>query len=67
MRIGFDREAPTFDDAVRSAVAAVRSVGLEVDRVEIDRNDLALMLGETTVGELLKKMKPAGESAAVAA
>ena len=53
MRIPFDREAATFEDAVRSAVAAVRSVGLEVDRVEIDRDDLAILLGEKTVADFL--------------
>ena len=58
MRIGFYREGETFADAVRSAVAAVRSVGLVVDRVEIDRDDLALMLGETPVAERLRRGGP---------
>ena len=32
----FDREAPSFDEALRSAVAAVRTAGLVVRRVEPD-------------------------------
>ncbi|MFH5804386.1 hypothetical protein [Alienimonas sp. DA493] len=64
--IPFHREAATFEDAARSAVAAVRSIGLEVDRIEIDRDDLALMLGETTVGELLERSKKQQDAAAVA-
>ena len=52
MRIRFHRDAETWSDAVRSAVAAVRAIGLEVDRIEIDRDDLALMLGETAGGVL---------------
>jgi len=47
MRIDFHREANSLADAVRSAVASVRAIGLEVDRIEIDRDDLALMMGET--------------------
>ncbi|MEM9703992.1 MAG: hypothetical protein AAF907_16250 [Planctomycetota bacterium] len=51
MRIDFDRDAESFSDAVRSAVVAVRSIGLAVDRVVIERNDLGLMLGDmATVG-----------------
>ena len=41
MTIGFDRESGSLEEAIRSAVAAVRSIGLEVDRVELDRDDLA--------------------------
>ena len=67
LQIGFYREAETFNDAVRSAVAAVRSVGLEVDRIEIDRDDLALMLGETTVEERLRQCERRDDPAAVAA
>ncbi|NNJ26052.1 hypothetical protein [Alienimonas chondri] len=65
--IPFHREAATFQEAVRSAVAAVRSVGLEVDRVELDRDDLALMLGETTIEERLKRRESADEPAVAAA
>ena len=39
--IGFSREAPSLSTAIRSAVADVRSVGLDVDGVEIERQDLA--------------------------
>ena len=56
IRIPFHREAPSMEEAIASAVAAVRSVGLEVDRVEIDRDDLAILLGEKTVVDFL----PAG-------
>ncbi|MEK6262799.1 MAG: hypothetical protein AABP62_29730 [Planctomycetota bacterium] len=38
--IGFDREAPTLQDAIRSAVADVRQAGLEVDHVEIEEQEL---------------------------
>lgn len=38
--IGFDREAKTLNDAIRSAIANVRSVGLDVERVEIEEQDL---------------------------
>ena len=38
--IPFDREADSLETAIGSAVAAVRSVGLEVDRVEIERRHL---------------------------
>ena len=51
--IPFHREAASFEEAVRSAVAAVRSAGLEVDRVEIDRDDLAILMGEKMVGDFL--------------
>ena len=46
MEVDFHREAATLSDAVRSAVASVRAIGLEVDRVEIHRRDLARLLGE---------------------
>ena len=38
--IGFDREAPTLQSAIRSAVSDVRQVGLEVDHVEIEEQEL---------------------------
>ena len=38
--IGFDRDAPTLQDAIRSAVADVRQAGLEVDHVEIEEQEL---------------------------
>ena len=40
LRIPFHREASTFEEAVGSALTQVRSVGLEVDRVEIERRHL---------------------------
>ena len=39
-RIGFDREAATLQDAIRSAVSDVRRAGLEVDHVEIEEQEL---------------------------
>ena len=44
--IPFDREAASLSAAVHSAIEQVRSAGLEVDRVVIDRQDLARLLGE---------------------
>lgn len=38
--IGFDREAKSLNDAIRSAISNVRSVGLDVERVEIEEQDL---------------------------
>jgi hypothetical protein len=35
-RVHFDREAPSLEDAIRSAVAQVQSAGFTVSRVEID-------------------------------
>src|SRR3954453_21768090 len=35
-RVHFDREAPSLEDAIRSAVAQVQSAGLTVARVEMD-------------------------------
>ena len=34
--IGFSREAPTLDDAIRSAVSDVRKTGCEVQHVDVD-------------------------------
>ncbi len=65
--IPFDRAADSLGSAIQSAVQQVRSVGLEVDRIEIDRDDLALMLGETTVQERLEQGDRRDEPAAVAA
>ena len=67
MSIRFHREAASLEDAVRSAVAAVRSVGLEVDRVEIDRDDLAILTGEKTVADFLPPAAGAAPPAAAAA
>ena len=49
MDIPFDREAASLEDAVRTAVQQVRSIGLEVDRIEIDREDLAPLLTDAPV------------------
>jgi hypothetical protein len=38
--VGFDREADTLDAAIRSAVKDLRTVGLEVARVEIEDEEL---------------------------
>ena len=39
--IGFDREADSLLAAVQSAVADIGQVGLEIDRVEIDHEEVA--------------------------
>jgi|GEM_PF-3219763 len=39
--IGFDRDAETLQGAISSAVSEIRSVGLEVERVEIEESDLS--------------------------
>ena len=39
--IGFDREAVSLLAAVRSAIADIGQVGLEIDRVEIDHEEVA--------------------------
>ena len=39
--IGFDREARSLQDAIRSAVSDVRRVGLDVELVEIEAEELA--------------------------
>lgn len=48
----FDREAPSFEEALRSAINAVRSVGLVVRRVEPDdlvtQAEIAERLGRTS-------------------
>lgn len=38
--ISFAREATSLQEAIRSAIANIRSVGLDVARVEIDAPDL---------------------------
>ena len=40
-RIGFDREASTLNEEIRSAVSDVCKAGVEVDHVEIESEDLA--------------------------
>ena len=44
--VTFHREAETFEQALRSAVADLRAENLEVDRIEIDRDDLAPLLAD---------------------
>ena len=41
--VHFDREAASLEDAIRSAIAQVRSVGFGVSKVELDA-DLAVSL-----------------------
>lgn len=36
--VHFDREAPSLEEAIRSAVAQVRSAGFTVAKVELDAN-----------------------------
>lgn len=38
--IGFDRQAPSLEEAIRSAVRDVHQAGYRVARVEIDSEDL---------------------------
>jgi hypothetical protein len=38
--IGFDRDAPSLEAAIASAVADVRSAGFAVSRIELDPADL---------------------------
>ena len=38
--VGFGRIAPTLQAAIASAIANIRAVGLEIDHVEIDEEDL---------------------------
>ena len=44
--IPFDRKAASLDEALRTAVAQVRSVGLGIEKIVLDRHDLARLLGE---------------------
>ena len=39
--VHFDREAPSLEAAIHSAVSQVRSAGLEVSKVELDVNSAA--------------------------
>jgi len=39
--IGFDRESPSLQEAIRSAVADVRRTGLEVEYVAIEEAELS--------------------------
>lgn len=34
--VGFDREGPTLDQAIKSAIENIRSAGVDVDHVSID-------------------------------
>jgi hypothetical protein len=38
--VQFDREAPTLDEALASAIRDVESAGFQVDRVEIERHEV---------------------------
>ncbi len=40
--VQFDREAPTLEEAIRSAIANVECAGFVVSRVEIERDELTL-------------------------
>lgn len=42
--IGFDRDANTMTEAIQSAIADVKSVGLEIDRLEVDAKELTAWL-----------------------
>ncbi|MBW3597797.1 MAG: hypothetical protein KY475_11040 [Planctomycetes bacterium] len=41
--VGFDREARSLEDALRSALADVRKAGFRVTRVELEPEDLAVL------------------------
>jgi hypothetical protein len=43
--IGFDREAQSLEDAIKSAVADVEKAGLSVARVEIGSEELGALTG----------------------
>ncbi len=51
--IGFDREAESFEQAVRSAIADVQKAGCQVAWVKIEPGDLpgAISAGDTTMVE----------------
>ncbi len=42
--VGFDREADSLEAAIKSAVGDIRRAGCEVDKVEIDHEELASWL-----------------------
>ena len=44
VHVSFDREAESLDAALMSALADLRTAGLEAARVEINRHDLAPLL-----------------------
>ncbi len=39
--IHFDRESESLEKAIRSAIADIGTAGLEIDHIEIDREELA--------------------------
>ncbi len=39
--IHFDRESDSLEKAIRSAIANIGAAGLEIDHIEIDREELA--------------------------
>jgi len=41
--IHFDRQAPSLEEAIRSAVTQVRSAGFTVSKVELDMNSAACL------------------------
>lgn len=41
--IHFDRESPSLDEAIRSAIAQVQSAGFTVSKVELDVNSAVLL------------------------
>ena len=43
--VGFDRDAPTLEAAISSAVADLKAAGFVVSRVELDPADLAVAAG----------------------
>ena len=45
--VHFDRPAASLNEAIASAVADLRASGLEVERVEIERDDLAEIVQAT--------------------
>lgn len=45
-RIDFCRDAPTLEEAIRSAIGNVNAAGLQVTRVEIEADTIASAQGE---------------------
>ncbi len=43
VEVSFSRDAPTFSQSVRSALEQLTAAGYEIDRIEIDGQDLPLL------------------------
>ena len=65
--IPFDRRAASLEEAVRSAIAQVRAVGLEVESVVLDRQDLDRFLAASEPATTVKNPQTQSAPAALAA